>query len=46
MSILLAQAKTIIEASIAKGRDLDLKPLSVVVLDVLGLLETAGIAAE
>jgi uncharacterized protein GlcG (DUF336 family) len=33
MSILLAQAKTIIEASIAKGRDLGLKPLSVVVLD-------------
>ena len=33
MSILLAQAKTIIEASLAKGRDLGLKPLSVVVLD-------------
>ena len=33
MSILLAQAKTIIEASLAKGRYLGLKPLSVVVLD-------------
>ena len=33
MSILLAQAKVIIEASLAKGRDLGLKPLSVVVLD-------------
>ena len=33
MSILLAQANTIIKASLAKGRDLGLKPLSVVVLD-------------
>ena len=33
MSILLAQAKILIEASLAKGRDLGLKPLSVVVLD-------------
>ena len=33
MSILLAQAKIVIEASLAKGRDLGLKPLSVVVLD-------------
>ena len=33
MSILLAQAKTIIEASLAKGRYLGLKPLSGGVLD-------------
>ncbi len=33
MSILLEQAKTIIEASLAKGRELGLKPLSVIVLD-------------
>ena len=33
MAILLAQVKNIIEASLAKGRDLGLKPLSVVVLD-------------
>ena len=33
MSILLAQATTIIEATLATARDLGLKPLSVVVLD-------------
>ena len=33
MSITLKQARTIAEASIAKGRELDLKPLSVVILD-------------
>ncbi|WP_293573393.1 heme-binding protein [Phaeobacter sp.] len=36
MSISLDQAKTIIEATRAKGRDMDLKPLSVVVLDAGG----------
>ena len=33
MSITLKQARIIVEASIAKGRELDLKPLSVVILD-------------
>jgi len=33
MSITLKQASIIAEASIAKGRELDLKPLSVVILD-------------
>ena len=33
MSITLGQARIIIEASIEKGRDLNLKPLSVVILD-------------
>ncbi len=33
MPILLEQAKSIIEESLSKGRDLGLKPLSVVVLD-------------
>ena len=33
MSITLKQARIIAEASIAKGRELDLKPLSVVILD-------------
>ena len=33
MSITLNQARIIAEASIAKGRELDLKPLSVVILD-------------
>ena len=33
MSITLAQATTIIEAALGKGRELALKPLSVVVLD-------------
>ncbi len=33
MPITLEQAKTVIEASLAKGRELGLKPLSVMVLD-------------
>ena len=33
MSITLGQARMIIEASVAKGRDLGLKPLSIVILD-------------
>ena len=33
MSITLKQARIIAEAGIAKGRELDLKPLSVVILD-------------
>jgi uncharacterized protein GlcG (DUF336 family) len=38
MSITLAQANTIIEAAFAKGAELKLKPLSVVVLDAGGHL--------
>ena len=33
MAISLSQSRTLIEAALAKGRALDLKPLSVVVLD-------------
>ena len=33
MAITLAQSRTLIDAALAKGRALDLKPLSVVVLD-------------
>ena len=33
MTISLAQSRTLIDAALAKGRTLDLKPLSVVVLD-------------
>ena len=33
MTITLAQSRTLIDAALAKGRSLDLKPLSVVVLD-------------
>ena len=33
MSLSLSQAKTITEAALAKGRELGLKPLSVVCLD-------------
>ena len=33
MTITLAQSRTLIDATLAKGRALDLKPLSVVVLD-------------
>ena len=33
MTITLAQSRTLIDAALAKGRALDLKPLSVVVLD-------------
>ena len=36
MTIGLSEARTIIEKALAKGRDLDLKPLSVVVLDTGG----------
>ena len=32
-AITLAQATTIVEATLAKGRELDLHPLTVVVLD-------------
>ena len=33
MTISLSQSRTLIEGALAKGRELDLKPLSVVVLD-------------
>jgi uncharacterized protein GlcG (DUF336 family) len=39
MSISLLQARTIIAKSLEKGRELDLKPLSVVVLDAGGHLQ-------
>ena len=41
MTITLSQAKQIAEASLAKGRELGLKPLSVVVLDARGSVVAA-----
>ena len=41
MTITLSQAKQIADASLAKGRELGLKPLSVVVLDERGSLVAA-----
>ena len=41
MTITLSQARTITEASLAKGREMGLKPLSVVVLDARGSLVAA-----
>ena len=41
MTITLSQAKQIADASLAKGRELGLKPLSVVVLDDRGSLVAA-----
>lgn len=41
MSISLTQANTIITAAIAKGRDDNMKPLSVIVLDSRGALVAA-----
>ena len=38
MTITLAQSRTLIDAALAKGRALDLKPLSVVVLDPRGAM--------
>ncbi|MEC8263080.1 MAG: heme-binding protein [Pseudomonadota bacterium] len=41
MTITLSQARQIVDASLAKGRELGLKPLSVVVLDIRGSLVAA-----
>lgn len=41
MTITLSQARQIVDASLAKGRELGLKPLSVVVLDTRGSLVAA-----
>lgn len=41
MTITLSQAQKIAEASLAKGRELGLKPLSVVVLDARGSIVAA-----
>ena len=41
MSITLDQARQIAEASLAKGRDLGLKPLSVIILDSRGAITAA-----
>ena len=41
MTIRLSQARQIVDASLAKGRELGLKPLSVVVLDTRGSLVAA-----
>ena len=41
MTITLSQARQIVDASLAKGRELGLKPLSVVVLDARGSLVAA-----
>ena len=45
MTITLSQAKKIVDASLAKGRELGLKPLSVVVLDARGSL-VAGLSED
>ena len=41
MTITLSQARQIVDAGLAKGRELGLKPLSVVVLDTRGSLVAA-----
>lgn len=41
MTITLSQARQVVDASLAKGRELGLKPLSVVVLDTRGSLVAA-----
>ena len=41
MSITLDQARQIAEASLAKGRELGLKPLSVIILDSRGAITAA-----
>jgi len=41
MTITLSQARQIVDASLAKGRELGLKPLSVVVLDTRGSVVAA-----
>ena len=41
MSITLDQARTIVDASLAKGRELGLKPLSVIILDPRGAITAA-----
>ena len=41
MTISLSQARQVVDASLAKGRELGLKPLSVVVLDTRGSLVAA-----
>ena len=41
MTITLSQARQIVDASLAKGRELGLKPLSVAVLDTRGSLVAA-----
>ena len=45
MTITLSQARQIVDASLAKGRELGLKPLSVVVLDARGSL-VAGLSED
>ena len=42
MTITLHQAQTITEACLAKGRDMGLKPLSVIILDSRGALVAAA----
>ena len=48
MTITLAQSRTLIDAALAKGRALDLKPLSVVVLDpraaVVAMMSEDGVS--
>ncbi|HBP58095.1 MAG TPA: glcg protein [Alphaproteobacteria bacterium] len=41
MSITLDQARKIVDASLAKGRELGLKPLSVIILDPRGAITAA-----
>ena len=41
MTITLSQARQVVDSSLAKGRELGLKPLSVVVLDTRGSLVAA-----
>ena len=41
MTITLSQARQVVDASLAKGRELGLKPLSVVVLDTRGSVVAA-----
>ena len=41
MSITLDQARTIADASLAKGRKLGLKPLSIIILDARGAITAA-----
>jgi len=41
MSITLDQARTIADASLAKGRELGLKPLSIIILDARGAITAA-----
>ena len=42
MSISLDQAKVVVESTIAEARKLDLKPVSVIVLDPRGSIVSAG----